>query len=99
VTQLVTLLATNLSKPVLDQTGLTGTYDFSLTWTPGENAGGLDAVIARLPPEVQARIPGADPNGPTIFTALQEQLGLRLESRKVPTEILIVDSAEHPVSN
>jgi uncharacterized protein (TIGR03435 family) len=96
MTQLTTVLAMSLTKPVVDETELTGGYNFSLTWTPAENAGGLDAIIARLPPEVQARIPGSDPNGPSIFTAVQEQLGLRLDSRKVPTEILIIDAAEYP---
>jgi uncharacterized protein (TIGR03435 family) len=99
IAQLVTVLSMDLTKPVRDETGLTGTYNFSLTWTPGENAGGLGAMIARLPPEVQARIPGADPNGPSIFTALQEQLGLRLDSRKVSTEIVIIDAAESPTPN
>lgn len=95
--QLVTVLAMHLTKPVLDQTGLTGTYNFSLTWTPDENAGGFEGMISRLPLEVQARIPRADPNGPSIFTAVQEQLGLRLESRRVPTEVLIIDGAERPI--
>jgi uncharacterized protein (TIGR03435 family) len=96
---LTRFLSSAVDKPVADETGLAGTYNFTLTFTSPENTG-LGAMIARLPPEVQAQIPGRpDPNGPSIFTALQEQLGLRLESRKVPSETIIIDAAQHPTDN
>jgi uncharacterized protein (TIGR03435 family) len=96
---LVAFLSSNLARPVADETGLTGTYNFTLTFTPGDNQG-FEALIARLPPEVQAQIPGRpDPNGPSIFTAVQEQLGLRLEARKVPSDIYVIDAAQLPTEN
>src|SRR5262245_53070612 len=96
---LAIVLSGVLGKQVADETGLTQTYNFTLTFTPPENTG-FDALIPRLPPEVQAQIPGKpDPNGPSIFTAVQEQLGLRLESRKVPSETMIIDAAQHPTEN
>jgi uncharacterized protein (TIGR03435 family) len=75
-------------RPVQDNTGLTGRYTFDLKWALGEN----DFV----PPEF-ARPP--DPAGPTLVTALQEQLGLRLQSGKVPILMVVVDSAEKPLPN
>ena len=75
-------------RPVQDKTGLTGRYTFTLQWALGEN----DSV----PPEF-ARPP--DPAGPSLVTALQEQLGLRLQSGKVPILIVVVDSAERPLPN
>jgi uncharacterized protein (TIGR03435 family) len=67
--------ALQLGRPVLDQTGLRGNYDFTLEWTPDN-----------LPP--------GDTQAPSLFTAVQEQMGLKLESRKGPVEIIVVDSAE-----
>jgi uncharacterized protein (TIGR03435 family) len=64
-----------LGRSVIDNTGLTGTYDFSLEW---------------------ARNPDADPS---LFTVLQEQLGLKLENAKGPVEIIVVDSAQHASAN
>lgn len=97
--QLATFLSLPLNRPVTDETHLTGSYNFTLMWTPGQEEGGLSAIIARLPPDVQAQIPGVDPNGPSIFTALQEQLGLRLDARKVPAEIYVIDQVLKPSEN
>lgn len=82
-------LSTELGRTVIDKTGLTAEYDLTLNWTPdpGRSAGGPDAV------------PAADSFGPTIFTALQEQLGLRLESSKGPGDILVIDSVAKPTEN
>jgi uncharacterized protein (TIGR03435 family) len=78
-----------VGRVVLDRTGLMGAYDFNLTWTPDQ---------------MPQRPPGApdlpvDPNGPSIFTAVQEQLGLKLDSQRGPVELLIIDRAEKPVEN
>ena len=76
-------------RVVLDRTGLTGNYDFNLTWTP-------DQMPQRPPGAPDLPI---DPNGPSIFTAVQEQLGLKLEGQRGPVEMLVIDRAEHPVEN
>lgn len=73
---------------VLDKTGLTGKYDIDLQWTP-------DSVRLQssASPEVQ------DSTGPSIFTALQQQLGLRLETTKAPVKILVIEHVERPDQN
>jgi uncharacterized protein (TIGR03435 family) len=73
-------LTTDAGRPVIDKTGLTGSYSFSLEWT----VDGTPADVA---------------TGPSIFTAVEEQLGLKLESSKAPTEILVIDHAEKPTQN
>jgi bla regulator protein blaR1 len=83
----VRFLAVDLRRPVTDATGLTGTYAFDLKWTPDRPANA----------EPGAEIP-SDP-GPTIFTAIEEQLGLRLESRKAPVETLIIERVEKASEN
>lgn len=81
-----------LDKPVIDQTGLAGRYDFTLKWTPDEfQFGGLGA----RPP---APADSADAP-PDLFTAMQQQLGLKLESTKAPTEVLVIDRIEKPSEN
>jgi uncharacterized protein (TIGR03435 family) len=78
-----------LDRPVLDQTGLTGRYDFTLTWAPlgTEFGGGLPAP---------APIDNPPPN---LFTAIQEQLGLKLEAVKAPADVMVIDKAEKPSAN
>jgi len=80
-------------RPVQDETGLSGAFDFQLTWTPdpGEPRADGDKVKA-------AGIP-VDPAGPSFFSAIQEQLGLKLESKKGQVEILVIDHAERPSEN
>ncbi len=83
---LVLNLANELGQPVIDKTGLTGKYTFELKWD------------ASLPSAAQSSVV-SDPEGSSIFTALQEQLGLRLESQKGPVRVLVVDRAERPSEN
>lgn len=78
----------NLERPVVDQTGLAGRFDFTLDWVPER----------RGPPPPNADAP-ADPQGPTFLEALHDQLGLKLESTKAPLEILVVDHVERPSEN
>jgi uncharacterized protein (TIGR03435 family) len=70
----------NLGYPVVDQTGLTGEYDLTLHWAPGNT-------------------PAPDSSEPPLFTALQEQLGLKLELKKVPIETIVVDHIDRPSPN
>lgn len=91
-------LATSLSRgelrrTVIDKTGLVGTFDVNLHWS-------IDVVQADPgAPGDPAKPPTANPTGPSIFTAIQEQLGLKLESTKGPIEVLVVDHVEKPSAN
>jgi len=78
---------TGAGRVVVDKTGLAGEYDFVLRWTP--------QPLGQSPED---RSP-SDGNVPSIFTALQEQLGLRVESQELPTTILVVESADRPTDN
>jgi bla regulator protein blaR1 len=81
-----------LDRPVVDQTGLTGRWDFTLKWTPDEfQFGGLGVRVPA--PANTADAP------PDLFTAVQEQLGLKLESTKAPAEVFVVDRVEKPSEN
>lgn len=71
-----------MDRPVLDMTGLKGVFDFTLDWTPDES------------PSAKAEGAIDAPKSPSLLTALQEQLGLKLQGRKAPIEILVVDHAE-----
>jgi uncharacterized protein (TIGR03435 family) len=82
-----------LGRTVIDQTGLTGNFDISLDWTPDETQ------LAQMPLPQDAPKPPSDLAGPSIFTAIQEQLGLKLESQKGPVEIFVIDRAEKPSEN
>jgi uncharacterized protein (TIGR03435 family) len=81
---------------VLDRTGLTGNYDFELTWTP-DNMPPRPPGAGDGPPQFNGV--AVDPNGPSLFTAVQEQLGLKLDSQRGPVEMLVIDRAEKPVEN
>jgi uncharacterized protein (TIGR03435 family) len=94
ISNLVANLSQQLHRTVVDKTGLTGKYDITLQWTPEEGSG---PMFPGGPPS--GAPPPPDPNGPSIFTALQEQLGLRLDSTKGPVETLVLDHVETPSEN
>lgn len=82
-----------LGRQIIDQTGLTGGFDIDLTYTP--DALSAAALANRQgPPPPQAGL--VDPHGPTLFQALQDQLGLKVEARKQALEMMVVDSIEPP---
>jgi bla regulator protein blaR1 len=89
-------LSRQLSRTVIDKTGLNDRYDVKLDWTPERGEGGAETL--GLPPSLDAPAPTAS-SGPSIFTAIQEQLGLKLESAKGPVEIVVIDRAEKPSAN
>lgn len=98
MSSLVRMLSGSVGRPVIDKTGLTANYDFKLEYTrddlvagPGLGGGGGGDGA---PP-----VPAAESSGPTLFTAVQEQLGLKLESAKGPVEIVVIDRAEKPSDN
>ena len=84
----VYVFRSQLGRTVLNKTERSGKYDFKLEWTPdpGQVAGPLGDPV--LGPDVA---PPPDPNGPSIFSAIQEQLGLRLDSQRGPVELIVID--------
>ena len=81
------MLSRDVGRPVVDQTGLTGFFDWDLTWTP-------QRFLQQ--PFDRGQFPSIDPSGPSIFTALQEQLGLKLESQSGERPVLVIDHVERP---
>jgi len=88
--QFAAKLSQALHAPVLDTTGVTGRFDLKLEWTP-------DDMETKLPTGDPRA--GSAPDAPAIFTATQEQLGLKLESGKISAEALVIDSAQKPSEN
>jgi uncharacterized protein (TIGR03435 family) len=86
-----------VGRLVVNQTGLKGNYDFTLNWTPDASQGQMLSLPGGGPPGDVA--PPLDASGPTIFTALQEQLGLKLESQKGPVDTIVIDHMEKPSEN
>lgn len=86
---LARMLAGRVGRVVIDKTALQGTYDFELTWVPAPGERDDGAIAGAL----------GDPDGPTLFTALQEQLGLRLQPARDAVEVLAIDRAEKPDAN
>jgi len=99
------MLSNQLALPVVDMTGLTGKYDFTLSFAPEGLAGmGLPAGLPPHPGEGEPGMPAASApdaqSNPNLITALQEQLGLKLEQRKGPVDLLVIDHLEKaPVEN
>jgi uncharacterized protein (TIGR03435 family) len=81
-----------LDKPVVDQTGLTEKYDFTLKFTPDP---GMMAGFGPQPPAPADNLDAP----PDLFTAFQQQLGLRLTSTKAPADVLVIDRVEKPSAN
>jgi uncharacterized protein (TIGR03435 family) len=81
-------------KPVVDHTGLTDRYDFTLKWTPDDSQFVQFRGSNALPP------PKDDPNAPpSLYTAVQEQLGLKFESTRAPDDVIVIDHVEKPSPN
>ncbi len=92
--ELAMALSNALQRPAIDKTGLTGRFDVHVEWTADQSTPGFVAPGLAPAPAGQA-----DPNGKSIFTAIQEQLGLKLESTKGPVEFLVIDRLERPSEN
>jgi uncharacterized protein (TIGR03435 family) len=90
--ELARVLSMSLGRPVSDQTGFTGVFDLNLEFAP-------DASLAGLPRPTGASEPPPDNGRATIFSALQEQLGLKLEAAKSPVDVLVIDHVERPSAN
>lgn len=87
---LVQFLGQSVDRTVVDRTGLGGVFDFTLEFAPELGPGSQPGATASA----------SDPSAPpSIFTALQEQLGLKLESQKGPVDVLVIDHVEEPSPN
>jgi uncharacterized protein (TIGR03435 family) len=100
ISVLLDTLSSQLGRPVLDATGLKAKYDIALDFSP-DGLSGPAGMMPHPPPQHEGGPVGGAPaagapddGGPSIFTALQEQLGLKLEQRKGPVDLLVVDSME-----
>jgi uncharacterized protein (TIGR03435 family) len=92
---LIVNITGQLGRPVIDQTGLTGRFDFTLEFTPDMRGGKGPDV-----PGDKGDVPSAsEPSGPSIFTAIQEQLGLKLEAAREPVETFVIERIEKPTEN
>jgi uncharacterized protein (TIGR03435 family) len=89
------VMQAHLDRPVVDQTGLQGRFDFHLQWTPDETT-----QFAPLGgPGESPRPPEGAETRPDLFTAIQQQLGLKLESARAQIDVLVIDKVEKPSGN
>ena len=86
IASLVKLLSNQVGRTVIDQTGLKGDYDFKMSFSPDMSPPVGDSAVAEA-------------TGASIFTAVQEQLGLKLESQRGPVEVLVIDGVQKPSAN
>jgi uncharacterized protein (TIGR03435 family) len=84
----LTNLYNNVDRPVIDQTGLSGTFDYTLEWMPEPDG--------PMPPDGKSQ---PDVGGPTFAEALKKQLGLKLLPEKAPIDVIVLDRVEHPSAN
>jgi uncharacterized protein (TIGR03435 family) len=92
IAEFARVLSVAVARPVIDKTGFVGTFDADLAFLP-------DQATSGLPNPGPGLLPPPDPTAVTIFTAIQEQLGLRLESDKGTVEVLVIDSVQRPSEN
>jgi len=91
--QFAAALSGQAQRVVIDKTSLTGLYDINLSYTPTPDQ------LPQGPPPPGVELPAIDPNGPSLFTAIQEQLGLKLESARGPVDVVVIDSIARPTEN
>ena len=93
MSQFVPQLMQLTGSVVIDRTGLKGGYDIDLKWTPTPDQ------LPPGPPPPGAVLPVVDPNGPSLFAALQEQLGLKLDGERGPVDVIVIDKIAPPTDN
>jgi uncharacterized protein (TIGR03435 family) len=91
IQNLCNALANQLGRPVVNHTGLDGNFDYKLEWTPDPSPS--------IPGDSAEGTAASDPGGPSLSAALLEQLGLRLESKKAPVEVIVIDRVTKPTEN
>ena len=84
------ILTPYVGRPVIDKTGLTSYYNVTLKWTPEVGS------VSLAPPGLPSGALPLDPDAPSLFTGVQEQLGLKLENARAPLDVVVIDSVEHP---
>ena len=89
-----TMISGTAQRIVVNKTGLTGYYDVALTYTPAP-----DQLPQGVPPPGAPALPAIDPDGPGFFTAIQEQLGLKLDNQRGPVDVVVIDSIQQPTEN
>jgi bla regulator protein blaR1 len=90
------LLSLALDRPVIDKTGITGTFNIHLDFAVDEST---PKFLPGGDPYMQAAEPSNDPAGPSIFTAVQQELGLKLDKAEGPEEFIVIDHVERPTGN
>ncbi|HKN21259.1 MAG TPA: TIGR03435 family protein [Terracidiphilus sp.] len=93
---LASLLSGQLGRTVVDKTELRGNYDYKLDWTPDDAA---PVMLKSSNPTPGDNSLSQDTGGPSLFTALEEQLGLKLESTKGPVDVIVIDHMEQATAN
>ena len=99
---LVGALSTVTQRVVIDNTGLSGSYEFTLDWTPADTQprqNSPEGVAGQAGGRQGPVEPTSEANGPDLFTAIQEQLGLKLEAKKAPVDVLVIQHVEKPSAN
>jgi uncharacterized protein (TIGR03435 family) len=103
MSQFVNFLSARLGRPVIDKTNLKGYFDIRLEFAPESAPGNVFGPGGPPPggpvPPATAAGGASDPQGPAIFTAIQEQLGLKLESSKGVVDVVVIDSIQKPTEN
>ena len=94
---LIRMLSNQIGSTIVDKTGLTGTYDYTLSFAPEDGAGPIMGPAREGPPDGGGQT--QDPVGPSVFTAIQEQLGLRLVPQKQQVDVIVIDHIEQPSAN
>jgi uncharacterized protein (TIGR03435 family) len=94
MSRLADVLADSLGFPIVDVTGLTGVFTVDLNWARDDNSSTNLATNAGQPNLEPSTPAPTGINGPSIFAALQDELGLRLVTKKVPTTLLVIDHAD-----
>lgn len=99
IMSLARLISQQIGATVVDKTGLTGSYDFTLSFTPdmAMGTGPMMRPPGGAPPPDGAQT--QEPVGPSLFTAVQEQLGLRLVAHKEPEDVIVIEQIEQPTAN
>jgi uncharacterized protein (TIGR03435 family) len=91
---LAEILSAHMDRPVVDETSLTATYDVALNWTPETGDGTIVSMKIAMARQRGEEVKVPEASGPTLPVAIQQQLGLKMDAKKLPIEVLVVDHAE-----